>query len=225
MDSTSNYSLADLSAAMGNGGGMSNWMNNPFMYLIWLAYLGGNGFGLGGGRAAQGTQDAELMAQIAGLRSQIQDNQNTNSLQTAVSSNHDFLHGLGNSMNMGFAGTSAAINQASTGNLLGQKDAAAQMASCCCDIKSNILSQTNALQSRIDQLANGVTQGFSAVAYANQQQTNELSNAIGASTQRIVDQLNASTTQELRDKLLEASQTAQTATIISSLKSSSTTTA
>jgi len=46
-------------------------------------------------------------------------------------------------MNMGFAGTTAAVNAASTQNLLSQKDAAAQMASCCCDIKSNILNQTN----------------------------------------------------------------------------------
>jgi hypothetical protein len=32
---------AETMALMNN----NNWMNNPFMYLIWLAFFGGNGFG------------------------------------------------------------------------------------------------------------------------------------------------------------------------------------
>lgn len=37
-----NYSLADMAAVSGQN---NAWMNNPFMYLIWLAFFGGgNGF-------------------------------------------------------------------------------------------------------------------------------------------------------------------------------------
>ena len=48
--------LADIAAVNGNNG-MENWMNNPFIYLVWLAVLGGGGlFGnrFGGDPAVQG---------------------------------------------------------------------------------------------------------------------------------------------------------------------------
>ena len=47
-------SLADIAAV--NGGGMGEMWNNPFLYLVWLAVLGGgNGFfGRGGDPAVQG---------------------------------------------------------------------------------------------------------------------------------------------------------------------------
>ena len=46
-------------AAMMNGGlgGANQWLNNPFLYLIFLAMFGGNGFGFGNNR--NGLQDAE----------------------------------------------------------------------------------------------------------------------------------------------------------------------
>jgi len=69
-------------------------------------------------------------------------------------------------MNMGFAGTNATINAASTGNLLCQKDLQSGMQSCCCDIKSSILNQTNQLQSQVAQLANGVQTGFAKFSMA-----------------------------------------------------------
>ncbi len=40
-----------------NGNSTENWMNNPFIYLVWLALLGGNGggfFGRGNDAAVQG---------------------------------------------------------------------------------------------------------------------------------------------------------------------------
>ena len=43
-------------AAMMNGGmGANNWLNNPFLCLIFLAMFGGNGFGWGGNRGAMQT--------------------------------------------------------------------------------------------------------------------------------------------------------------------------
>ena len=39
-------SAADI-MAMTKDDGQNNWMNNPFIYLVWLALLGGNGGLLG----------------------------------------------------------------------------------------------------------------------------------------------------------------------------------
>jgi len=206
-------SAADY-AALSNGGGCNNWMNNPFMYLIWLAWMGNGNFGFGGNNA----QAVETNAKLNSLSQQISDNQNTNTLGAAINSNHEALNGLLGAVNLGFAGTNAAINNATMQTMMGQKDAAAQMASCCCDIKSNILNQTNALQGQISQLANGVQTGFANIGFLTQQQTNELNNNNNANTQRIIDQLNAQTTNDLRDKLFDMSQQAQTASIVSQLK-------
>lgn len=37
----------DIGEAMALTNSNNNWMNNPFMYLIWLAFFGGDGFGFG----------------------------------------------------------------------------------------------------------------------------------------------------------------------------------
>lgn len=37
-----NNNLAETMALMNSN---NNWNNNPFLYLIWLAFFGGNGFG------------------------------------------------------------------------------------------------------------------------------------------------------------------------------------
>lgn len=37
------------------GGGMNNWMNNPFAYLMFLALFRNGGFGFGGDGAGAGT--------------------------------------------------------------------------------------------------------------------------------------------------------------------------
>ena len=36
-------SAGDILALARDGDGMNNWANNPFIYLVWLALLGGNG--------------------------------------------------------------------------------------------------------------------------------------------------------------------------------------
>lgn len=199
-----NFSLADMAAACG-GNNCNNQWNNP-MWLIWAILFGNGGLGFGN-RAGAGV---EVNDRLNSLQAQIANNQNTNALGGAIGANHEQLHGL-----------NAAINAASTANLLSQKDMTAQMASCCCDIKSNILNQTNQLQSQIAQLANGVQTGFANIGFLTQQQTNELNTTANANTQRILDKMCNDTTQNLRDKLWEASQQAQTASIVSQLKTTS----
>lgn len=46
------------------GGGMNNWMNNPFAYLMFLALFRNGGFGFGGDGAGTATQGIETQAQL-----------------------------------------------------------------------------------------------------------------------------------------------------------------
>ena len=46
--------LGSMAAMM--GGGMNNWMNNPFAYLMFLALFRNGGFGFGGDGAGIATQ-------------------------------------------------------------------------------------------------------------------------------------------------------------------------
>ena len=74
--------------------------------------------------------------------------------------------------------------------------------------------------SRIDQLANGITQGFASIGYATQAQTNEIVQAGNANTQRILDAMCSQSTQALRDQLADKDRQLQTANIINQLKAS-----
>lgn len=56
------------------GGGMNNWMNNPFAYLMFLALFRNGGFGGDGHGAGVATQGIETQAQLNAIRTQLQDN-------------------------------------------------------------------------------------------------------------------------------------------------------
>lgn len=66
---------------------------------------------------------------------------------------------------------------------------------------------------RIDQLANGVTQGFASIGYQNSKDTSDIITAINAAQQRTADQLSihwqAETSQALQDAKFEISQLKQ----------------
>lgn len=75
---TKNNDPATMMATM--GGGMNNWMNNPFVYLVWMMFVN---------RMWGGEQNCNpaIQAQIDSLRNQIADNQNSNLLMDAVHGN------------------------------------------------------------------------------------------------------------------------------------------
>lgn len=212
-----NFSLADLAAVTKDNGNGASW-NNP-MWLLWAILFGGGNFGgFGGFNRGQGLQDSEIMAQLNSLREQIAANQNANILNGAVKDNGNALNTLLGAVNLGFAGTGANINQSSMANLMAQKDALYQIANTECDLKASILNQTNQIQAQIAALGNNTQAAINNIGFAIANQTNELNTNANANTQRILDKMCEDTTQALRDKLAEASQAAQTATIISSLK-------
>lgn len=89
-------------------------------------------------------------------------------------------------------------------------------------LQAAVNCQTGQLQERLTNIANGIQQGFSAVAYESQKQTCDIINAGNANTQRIIDTLNGhwnlQLSQSLQDTKAELSQERQTAYLISQLK-------
>lgn len=144
--------------AMG-GMGMNQWMNNPFAYMMMMAWMRNFNGGWGDGNG-QNAQNIELQNQIQSLRSQLQDNQNTQLLRDAIGdgfNRNDFaLSQLSQNLNVDFntlqkcccdvqaaiqsvagqVGYSAerVINAANMGDL----NIITQLKDCCCNIRESI---------------------------------------------------------------------------------------
>lgn len=90
------------------------------------------------------------------------------------------------------------------------------------DLLNAMGQQTLQLGERFTGIANGIQQGFSAVAYESQRQTCDIINAGKDNTQRIIDVLNnhwqADLQQRYSDARLELSQKAQNEYLINQLK-------
>ena len=91
------YSLSDIAALNGNNDGMAAWMNNPFIYLVWLAVLG-NG-GLFGNRNGYG--DAAVQGALT--RSDLFEGFNTQDINAQ-------LRGITNGLCDGFYATRQGIS-------------------------------------------------------------------------------------------------------------------
>lgn len=241
--------------AMMNGGmGMNGWMNNPFIYLIFLA-LFGRGFGFGN------NNNCCENAQIQALSAQMSDNQNSNLLMDGIKGNTNAISSLASNLNCDFNTLNSAICnvQSAIQNVAAQTGFSAErvinainmgdcgiitaVKDCCCNTQQSILkmgyeqqlatcNQTNTLTNEMTQgfsgLNQAITNGFSQAGYANAQQTCQLLNAGKDNTQRIIDTLNNHWNDDLRqrynDARLELSQKAQNEYLISQLKSTGTTT-
>lgn len=195
-------SPADIVAM--NGNGANEWMNNPFIYLVWLALLGNNG-GIFGGRNGA----AELQGAIT--RSDLFEgfnNQDINSQLRGITNGLcDGFYAVNNSLKDGFYGTQAGVKDGFYGiqGSLAENRFAAQQ--CCCETNRNIDS----------------------VRYENSQNTCAITNAIHAEGEATRALINANTMQDLRDKLeardrdilvrdFQLSQQAQSAALVSELR-------
>lgn len=218
-----------LTAMMANGG-MNGMWNNPFVYLVWMMFAGRffNNGGWDGNGNCQGVQNVEMQNQLQAIRSQLQDNQNSNLLMDAVKGNNVAIGQLAQNLNCDFntlnscccdlrqaiaqvagqIGFSAekvinAVNMGDCNVIQAIKD-------CCCqtqrqvadfraDMQLQMCQQTNNLTQQINTLSTGVERGFSQTAYETQKQTCDIINNQNTNTQRLIDLLNSHWSSE--DKL------------------------
>lgn len=238
-DNGSNDALTAMMA------GNNNWNNNPFIYLVWMMFANR----MWGNNGCDST--ANFTAQLDSIRNQMSDNQNSGLLMDAVKGNNIAISQLASNLNCDFNALNGAINDARMGiqNVAGQVGYSAEkvinainlgdanitskMQECCCSNKLLIQqmgyegqlrdqANTSSIVGRIDQLANGIQQGFASVGYETQRQTCDIINASNANTQRILDTLNGHWSADLQNQLnkanLELSQSQQTAALIAALK-------
>ncbi len=138
-------------AAMMNN---SQWMNNPFIYLVFLMMFGRNGLW---GNNGNGLQDAEIQSKLNQLSTQMQDGNNTGLLMDAIKGNTTAVGQLASNLNCdlnqlqgavcnvqsaiqqvgGAVGYSAekVINAANLGDL----NIVQQLKDCCCTTQQNIV--------------------------------------------------------------------------------------
>lgn len=141
-------------AAMMNGGLGNQWMNNPFIYLVFLMMFGRNGLW---GNSANGVQDAEIQGQIQSLRTQMSDNHNSDLLMSAIKGNGEALNTLAANLNCDFNQLQSAVSNVQSaiqqvgGQVgysaekvinaanLGDLNIVQQLKDCCCTTQQNIV--------------------------------------------------------------------------------------
>lgn len=142
-------------AAMMNG--MGNQWNNPFIYLVWMMFAN-RFFGNGEWGNGQNAQNVEMQNQLQAIRSQLQDNQNSNLLMDAVKGNATALGQLSQSLSCDFntlqqavCGVQSAIQQVAgqvgfsaerviNAANLGDLNIVQQLKDCCCQTQQSILN-------------------------------------------------------------------------------------
>lgn len=198
-----NYSLADIAAATGgnrNNDGFGD--GNGWWIILFLLICGWGGYGFGGGYGGGGFNSPA--GQGFATRSDIDAALATQGIESGIT-------GIGTQLCNGFNGVNSNI-----ANL------AAQMASCCCDLKQgqgeisyNLAAQTNILQ-------NTVNNNGTAIQQALNNGFRDVIEAQNAGTQRIVDLFTQDKIQSLQTELqsaqLQLSNQAQTTNIINALR-------
>lgn len=211
-------------------GGMNNWMNNPFMYLIWIYMM--RWFGNDGNNT--GSLEAATQRQIQTLSDQMNDNHTSDLIMAAIQGNNNAIQEvstrLGCDLNaiasavqgvrsdismvgnqLGFSSERIinAVNQGDCGVIQALKD-------CCCETQKSILTQnyenrialngaTASLKDSVNYVGLQVEKGFSNTNYETQAQTCALQNTIRdagtANTNAIIAKLDAMQNQALLDKI------------------------
>ena len=244
----------EMLAAMNGGMGANQWMNNPFIYLVFLMMFGRNGLW---GNNGNGLQDAEIQSKLNQLSNQMQEGNNTNLLMDAIKGNANAVNQLASNLNCDFNALNGAICDVRQGvsTLSGQVGYNAEkvinsvvngnlqmtqaLKDCCCQTQQNIIKMgyenqlgqkdlENSMQRGFDFNNRSVERGFSAIGYQMSQDKCDIIRANQDNTQRIVDVLNNHWQQDLQqrynDARLELSQQRQNATLIAALKTTTATT-
>ena len=188
---TEGLSAADVMALTKDGD--NGWTNNPFIYLVWLALLGGNG--LWGNRGA-----ATSEVQNAITRSDLFDGFNTQDINGQ-------LRGITSGICDGFYATNASLKDGFYGVLSGLAENRFASQSCCCETNRNIDAV------RAENYKN--TCEITSAIHAEGEATRALiqSNTVQALRDKLADK-----DRDLMTANFQLSQQAQNATLLSSLR-------
>ena len=185
-------SAGDILALTRDQDGMGNAWNNPFIYLVWLALLGGNG-GLFGNRDSNALQGALTRSDMfEGFN-----NQDINSQLRGITKGLcDGFYAVNNGLKDGFYGIQSALAE----NRFAQQN-------CCCEIKGGIK----------DLSAEGYrnTCEITTAIHAEGEATRALINS--NTMQELRDKL-AERDRDLQTVQFQLSQQAQNATLIGTLR-------
>lgn len=185
-------SAGDILALTRDQDGMGNAWNNPFIYLVWLALLGGNG-GLFGNRDSNALQGALTRSDMfEGFN-----NQDINSQLRGITNGLcDGFYAVNNGLKDGFYGIQSALAE----NRFAQQN-------CCCEIKGGIK----------DLSAEGYrnTCEITTAIHAEGEATRALINS--NTMQELRDKL-AERDRDLQSVQFQLSQQAQNATLIGTLR-------
>jgi len=184
--------LKNNEGAFGSDGGM--------LFLLFLVILmgGGNGFGFGGNGVDRTVINEGNFNQLMQAITQ------TGQAQTAA------VQSLANNLNTDVAAINGALASMDKQIAVNQGSITNAIQSCCCNIRTSILEQTN----NLNQGFNGIQNQASQIAYAQNENANRntqaILNAITGQTAMIQDNFceirnreDAKTIQDLRDKLAE----------------------
>ena len=235
-----------LLASMMNGnngfGGNGSWMWVIFLFFLYPlmrngGFWGNNGFGCGDGNLGSlgnlVNNDAGrelLMQAINGNNAAIRDLANMTGAQTSAI--QQAICGVNNSITQLSGQVGMSGQQVINAIQLGNQGLAAQLAQCCCDLRTAIttgnyenqiatLNQTNTLQSGQNFINRSIERGFSDTAYAFRDQTCQLGSAIQDSTQALKD-AGTIQTNSILSKLTEMQNDAKQAKIDSLQEANST---
>lgn len=105
--------LATVALLGGGGFGANNWMNNPFMYLIWaymMRWMNGGDWGNGNNGVGCGTaMEAATQRQIQTLADQMNDNHTSDLLMQAIQGNNNAIQEAATRLGCDLNGLSSAV--------------------------------------------------------------------------------------------------------------------
>lgn len=218
-DNRGNQSSLDpnvLFASMMNGnngfGGNGNWMWVVFLFFLYPLMRNGGFWGNNDGNPGNLGSLGNLVNNDSGRELLMQAiNGNGNALRdlaamlnTSTSSIQQAIYGVNNSITQLSGQVGMSGQQIINAIQLGNQGLAAQLAQCCCDLRTAVttgnyenqiatLNQTNTLQSGQNFINSSIERGFSDTAYAFRDQTCKLGSDIQNSTQQIKDATTAQT--------------------------------
>lgn len=168
----------------------NNWMNNPFIYLVWMWMFGANGWSRNGDAAMQGALTRSDL--FEGFN-----NQDVNSQLRGITNGVcDGFYATNNSLKDGFFGVQSALAD----NRFAQQN-------CCCETNRNIDSVRAENYKNTCEITTAIhNEGEMTRALINQN-----------TTQALRDKL-ADTDRDLQTARFQLSQQAQNATLIGALR-------